>query len=406
MKRLQALLLAAGVALGLSRPALAVDLHMIVAHYSDNTLDIFQKAAKRYEAAHPDVHINVEDVSWDNLQQRLATDIAAGTAPDISIIATRWLLDYVKNDIAEPLDSYIKPEFRSRFYENLLAPGIVDSKTYILPLLASTRALYYNKDLFTAAGIAAPPKTWDELKADAKQIVAKGQYGFGIQGKEIETDTYWYYPFWTYGGEILVNGKSGINSDAGVTATKLYKSFIDEKLSQPSPTGSNRQDIEALFKQGRVGAIISGPWLRGQLASEAPKLKYGIASVPAGTKVATWAGSDSILLFKSSPNKQAAWQFIQDGVFSTETMLDFTLREGFLPALKEEMKDKRLAEDASLKAFTDMLPVAKFAPLMPEWNQVVDTTISALQQVYLGQAEAKPALDGAATKINGLLSAQ
>ncbi len=191
-----------------------------------------------------------------------------------------------------------------------------------------------------------------------------------------------------------------------MTATALYKSFIDEKLSQPSPTGSNRQDIEALFKQGRVGAIISGPWLRGQLASEAPKLKYGIASVPAGTREATWAGSDSIMLFKSSANKQAAWQFIQDGVFSTETMLDFTLREGFLPALKEEMKDKRLADDASLKAFTDMLPVAKFAPLMPAWNQIVDTTISALQQVYLGQAQPKPALDAAAAKIYGLLSAQ
>jgi multiple sugar transport system substrate-binding protein len=406
MKVLHNLTLATALALGTVAPAMATDLHVIVAHYSDNTLGIFQRAAQRFEATHPDIHINVEDVSWDNLQQRLATDVAAGTPPDVSIIATRWLLDYAQNDIAEPLDSYITPEFRNRFYENLLAPGIVDGKTYLLPILASTRALYYNKDLFAKAGLTEAPKTWDDLRTDAQKIVANGQYGFGIQGKEIETDTYWYYPFWAYGGEILVNGKSGINSDAGVTATKLYKSFIDDKLSQPSPTGSNRQDIETLFKQGRVGAIISGPWLRGQLASDAPNLKYGLAAVPVGTKEATWAGSDSIVMFKSSPNKQAAWQFIQDGVFSDQTMLDFTLTEGFLPALKEEMNDKRLADDASLKAFTDMLPFAKFAPLMPKWDQVVDTTTSALQKVYLGQEEPKAALDAAATTVNQLISGQ
>lgn len=404
MKLVRTLSLAAVLAIGTTAPSFAVDLHMIVAHYSDKTLGVFQRAAERFEKSHPDVHINVEDVSWDNLQQRLATDIAGGTAPDISIVATRWLLDYSQNDIAEPLDSYMTPEFRNEFYTNLLSPGIVDGKTYLLPILASTRALYYNKDLFAKAGLAGPPKTWDDLRADAKKIVAQGQYGFGIQGKEIETDTYFYYPFWAYGGEILVNGKSGLNSEAGVTAATLYKSFIDDKLSQPNPTGSNRQDIETLFKQGRVGAIISGPWLRGQLASEAPDVKYGLAAVPVGTKQATWAGSDSIMLFKSSPNKKIAWQFIQDSLFSLQTRLDFDLAEGFLPVLKAEMKDPRLADDASLKAFADMLPYAKFAPLMPQWEQVVATTTSALQRVYLGQQQPKAALDDAAAKIDQLIA--
>ena len=275
-----------------------------------------------------------------------------------------------------------------------------------MPILASTRALYYNEDLFGKAGIAAAPKTWEELRADAAKIKAGGNYGFGIQGKEIETDTYWYYPFWTFGGEILVNGKSGIDSDAGVKAASLYKSFIDQGLSQPSPTGSNRQDIETLFKQGRVGAIISGPWLRGQLKAEAPNLHYGLAAVPVETTQATWAGSDSLMVFKSSPNKKEAWDFIEKGLFSPETRLEFDLTEGFLPVLKEEMENKQLADDASLKAFADMLSFAKFAPLMPQWEQVVAATTSALQKVYLGQKTPKEALDAAAKQIDGLIAAQ
>jgi multiple sugar transport system substrate-binding protein len=368
MKRTSRLSLLGISALAMSiaaMPAFAkTQLHVIVAHFSDQTLTTFQNAAKRFEATHPDVEINIEDVSWDNLQQRLATDIAGGTAPDISVIATRWVLDYVQNDIAEPLDGYIKPEFRSRFYENLLKPGTVDGKTYLLPILASTRALYYNKDLYE------------------------------------------YYPFWSYGGDIVKDGKSGIASDAGVQAANLYKSFIDGGLSQPSPTGSNRQDIETLFKQGRLGALVTGPWLRGQIASEAPNLHYGIAQMPGATKQLTWGGTDSMMLFKSSPNKEIAWQFMQEGIFSTETRLEFTLSEGFLPVLKEEMNDPKLANDASLKAFADMLPIAQFAPLMPQWEQVVAATTAALQQIYLGQQDAKTALGAAATQIDGLIAAQ
>lgn len=408
--RLLSLLGLSALVLGLAgAPASAkTQLHMIVAHFSDHTLTTFQDAAKRFEATHPDVEINVEDVSWDNLQQRLATDIAGGTAPDISIIATRWVLDYVQNGIAEPLDGYITPQFRGRFYENLLVPGTVNGKVYLLPILASTRALYYNKDLYEKAGVATPPKTWDELRAASEKVKALGgaAYGFGIQGKEIETDTYWYFPFWSYGGEIVQNGKSGIAGEAGVTAAQLYKSFIDQGLSQPSPTGSNRQDIETLFKQGRLGALVTGPWLRGQIAAEAPKLNYGMVPMPAGTKALTWGGTDSVMLFKSSPNKEIAWKFIEEGIFSKETRLEFTLSEGFLPVLKEEMDDPRLAGDKSLKVFADMLPIAKFAPLIPQWEQVVAATISALQQIYLGQADAKTALGAAASQIDTLIAPQ
>ena len=396
------------MSLALAPASAATKIHVIVAHFSDHTLTTFENAAKRFEAAHPDVDVVIEDVSWDNLQQRLATDIAGGTAPDVSVIATRWVLDYAQNDIAEPLDSYITPEFRSRFYENLIIPGVVGDKTYLLPILASTRALYYNKGLYEKAGVTEVPKTWDDLLAASQKVKEKGEgaYGFGIQGKEIETDTYWYFPFWSYGGDIVKNGKSGIASDAGVKAVNLYKSFIDKGLSQPSPTGSNRQDIETLFKQGRLGAMVSGPWLRGQIASEAPNLSYGMAPMPEGTERLTWGGSDSMMLFKSSPNKELAWKFIEEGIFAKETRLEFTLSEGFLPVLKEEMDDPRLANDASLKIFASMLPIAKFAPLIPQWEQVVAATTSALQQVYLGQADAKTALDGAAAQIDGLIAPQ
>ncbi|MCK1978319.1 extracellular solute-binding protein, partial [Jeotgalicoccus huakuii] len=79
--------------------------------------------------------------------QKLTTDISAGTNADLSIIGTRWLIDFVQQGIAEPLDGYMNDEFKGRFIETFLSPSILEGKTYGLPIAASARAMYYNKDL-------------------------------------------------------------------------------------------------------------------------------------------------------------------------------------------------------------------------------------------------------------------
>jgi multiple sugar transport system substrate-binding protein len=383
----------------------ATELRVTVTHYSAETGPIFEGMAQDFEAANPDVDVKIEVVQWDNLQQRLTTDIAGGTAPDISIIGTRSLVDYVQQDIAEPLDGYVTPEFRARFIEAFLSPSTIEGKLYGLPVAASARAMYYNEDLLAKAGVAGPPATWDEVVAAAQKVKALGPdtYGLAIQGKEIETDAYWYYALWTQGGELIQDGKSGIASEAGIKAATLYKGMIDQGLSQPDPTGYNRQDIERLFKQGKAAMVLSGPWLRGQIATEAPGLNYGIAAIPAGAAKATYGVTDSIIMFKSSQAKDVAWKFLQDAAFSEKWRREFTLKEGFLPVTKAEAADPHFVNDPQLKALTDLLPTAKFAPLIPNWEQMADTTAGALQKIYLGQAQPEAALKEAAAAIDGLM---
>ncbi len=207
-----------------------------MAEYSAKTGPYFEKVAKDFEAAHPGTDIQIEVVPWDSLQQKLTTDISAGTNSDLSIIGTRWLLDFVSQGIAEPLDGYMDQAFKDRFIPTFLTPSVMEGKTYGLPIAASARAMYYNKDLFQKAGVADAPKTWAELEDAAKKISALGDgvYGFGLQGKEIETDVYYYYGMWSYGSEIVKDGKSGLSSPQAAEAAKLYKRMIDEKATQPA----------------------------------------------------------------------------------------------------------------------------------------------------------------------------
>src|SRR5690606_18566105 len=100
---------------------------------------------------------------------------------------------------------------------------------------------------------------------------------------------------WSFGGDILTeDGTSSLGSEAALEAANLYKMLIDEGLTQPGVTAYNREDVQNLFKQGRVGMMITAPFLRTQIAEEAPDLDYGVVPVPAGVTSATYGVTDSI----------------------------------------------------------------------------------------------------------------
>jgi len=396
-----------GVALlALSAAAEAGTVRVTVAEYSAKTGPYFEKVAKDFETAHPGTDIQIEVVPWDSLQQKLTTDISAGTNADLSIIGTRWLLDFVSQGIAEPLDGYMDQAFKDRFISTFLTPSVMEDKTYGLPIAASARAMYYNKDLFQKAGVANPPKTWAELEDAAKKISALGDgvYGFGLQGKEIETDVYYYYAMWSHGAEIVEDGKSGLSSAGATEAAKLYKRLIDEKATQPGVTSYSREDTQNLFKQGKLGMVITAPFLSNQIRDEAPNLQYGVTGIPAGPSgdKGTYGVTDSIIMFQNSKNKDEAFQFL-DFLFQTPQRVAFTVNEGFLPVEKEEAEDKHFTDSADLKVFTSLLPDARFAPVIPGWEEIADLTSNALQSIYLGKEDVEPALKAAAAKADAIL---
>jgi multiple sugar transport system substrate-binding protein len=384
---------------GMAMSAHADTVRVTVAHYSDATAPYFQQVASEFEKANPGTTIKIEDVSWDTLQQKLQTDITGGANADLAIVGTRWLLDFVKDDVAEPLDGYMDASFKNRFIGPFLAPGQINGKIYGLPIAASARGLYYNKDLLAKVGYPNGPKTWSDVIDASKKLKAQGIAGFGLQGKEIETDVYFYYALWSYGGDVVgKDGKAAFNSPAGVKAATLYKTLIDEGLTEPGVTGYSREDVQNLFKQGRVAMVISAPFLAKQIAKEAPNLKYGIDPIPMGTKNATYAVTDSIVMFKNSKVKKSAWKFL-DYLFTKEPRVKFTSTEGFLPTTKAEATDPAF-DNPDTKAFIALLPSAKFAPTITGWEDTAKAVSDAMQSIYLGKAQPAAALNAAAEKAN------
>ena len=386
--------------------ALAGDVRVTVAEYSSKTGPYFEKMAAQFEEANPDINVEIEVTPWDVLLQKLTTDISGGANADLAIIGTRWLLDFVEQDVAEPLDGYIDDEFRGRFIETFLSPSVMEDKVFGLPIAASARAMFYNKSLFEEAGVE-PPETWEDVKAAAEKISALGDdiAGFGLQGKEIETDVYFYYPMWSYGGSILdEDGSSGLDSEAAIQAATLYKEMIDGGLTQDGPTAYSREDVQNLFKQGKVGMMITAPFLSNQIKEEAPDLEYGIVPIPAGPDGdrGTYGVTDSIIMFSNSDNKDEAWKFM-DFLFTQGPRSEFTQGEGFLPVNAAVSEEDAFTQNEDLKAFAAVLPDARFAPVITGWEEIADATSAALQRVYLGEATPEEALTAAAAEADRIL---
>ena len=396
-------LAAAGLAMVPAGAHAVTEVRVVVPRNSAQTGPIFEAAAAAFEAGHPGIDILIEVVGWESLYQMLTGEITAGTPPDLAVIGTRWLPNFVANGAVEPLEARATPDVRNLFIPAFLTPSEVDGRLWGLPAAGSARALYYNRTLFAAAGIDRPPATWEALESDARAVAAlDGEtYGYGLQGKEIETDVYFYYAMWSHGVELIEeDGTSGLDSDAAIAAAEMYRRFIADGLTQPEVTAYNREDVQDLFKAGNVGMMITGPWLRDQLAQEAPGLDYAVAAVPSGTQSATYGVTDTMVMFAGSEAKDAAWQFMEY-LSQTEFRGQLAEREGFLPTTIAE--SAAIADDPGLAPFAAMLPHARFTPPIANWEVIADITANALRRIYLGDEPPRDALRRAAAEIDAIL---
>jgi len=374
--------------------------------YDTNTRPYMQKIKEDFAKVHPDIDLDIEICSWDQGHEKLATYIAGKRPPDLANVATIWLTEYVSMGIVEPLDPFLKPEMRQQFIPFTLERATYDGKLYGLPIAVSARALYYNKKLLAKGG-GKPPANWDELVQTARKITdpANQIYGFGVQGAKVETDTYWYYFLWANGGDIFdEKGECILNRPEAIEALQFEVDLVNKyKVTQPGPTASNREGLQDLFKTGKLGMMITGPWFWGMLDKEAPDIQYGLAPVPRRKQQITMRVTDNLMMFKACQNKEAAWRFVEF-FYDDARRLEFDKTFGMLPEKETVARDPYFQNNPNWKFFMDLLPTGKFQPRHKDWERISQEIIKAVQSAILQEKTPKQALDEAKARIDAILA--
>ncbi|HNN12992.1 MAG TPA: sugar ABC transporter substrate-binding protein [Anaerolineales bacterium] len=388
------------------------EINFVFMKTSELTEPYWQDVIGKFESENPNIKVNLYIFDWGVGDQEIQKMIDAGNPPTLARVATRWVPTYMAAGLLETVDKYITDEFRSQFIPVLMNEGSqYDGLTFGLPITVTSRAMYYNKDLFAKAGISEPPTTWEDLKKDAAAIRALGPdiYGFGIQGKDVDTSTYFYYFLWGNGGDVLTadGTRPAFNGEEGQAALNFIHGMMDEGLTQPDPALTDRNALMDLFRDGRLGMVITPPMLSTKLAKEAPALNYGLAPIPYNTDPITIAAQDSLILFKQSTDaqKEAAWKFI-NFLYQDEYRLKYALMEGVLPEKVSVAEKPEITENPSTAFFMNQLysPSARFEQVNVRSVDIATAVAEALQATYRGEMSPADALKEAETQVLRILS--
>jgi multiple sugar transport system substrate-binding protein len=366
----------------------------VAAQYSNATEPYWKNLIENFQKENPDIKVNLQVVGWDVISQKVNTLISTNQAPDLLNIDL--FSAYVNDDLLMDASKVISPELRARFYDSMYKGNEIDGVNYAIPLGASVRSLYYNKDIFAKAGIANPPKTWTELRQDAKIIKDKtGIDAFGIEMTDFEGEAFFSYFAFGNGGGWKKDGKWALNSPENIVAFNFMNDLINtDKVTNPKPTAINRDELQKVFGAGKLAMMLTANFFPTILKTDAPELNYGVSPMPVndGKPPTALFVQDSLMVFKSAKNLQAIGKFL-DYFYKDENYQDFMTKEGFLPAIKS-VGDTMSAQDPITAEFIQELSEAQTYPVADiNYPEIKVEAIKALQKVILGESSVESALN-------------
>jgi multiple sugar transport system substrate-binding protein len=351
---------------GTSGPSITV----VIAEYSkDHTRPFWTALAEQYTKAGGG-KVDLRVIDWNSIDQQVSTMIQNNQPPDV--LNLNSFSSYARDGLLYPADDVLSPATRADFLEPFVQAGQYKGTLFGMPILSSARAFFYNRDLFAKAGVAAPPKTWDEFVQTAKKIQALGGgvIGYALPLGPEEAQAEWSIWMWNGGGDWKAGDTWAINSEANVRTLGFLADLANRhKVTQVNPGKTNRTDgAFQLFKDGKVGMVIGFSPLAAQLDAE-KKVSYGVAEMPtSGTRSVTLGVEDYLMAFKKKDNRDAVKRFL-DLYYQPDTITKWITAEGFLPVTKTGLE--RMRANPKLTPYLDALPNARLVPTTdPAWDRV------------------------------------
>lgn len=303
-------------------------------------IDEFNASQDEYEASH--VYVPFADY-----EKQLTLGIASGELPDLVILDGCGMASFIQlglfGDISDADINW------DEYMEGPMESTMLDGKHYGIPFATNCTALFYNKDLFDAAGIDYPDEntTWDEFHEMAKALTKDGVSGFGNAATNTDEGTFqclqWLY---TAGGSYT-------DIEDGVDAYKLMQEMIEDGSWIKECVNWTQSDVNNNFMAGNLAMQQNGPWQIPGIEANAPDLNYGVTVLPkkdADSEQATsiLGGENMGVVNKDDTSGAEAFLKYYD---QTDVMVDAMKQYGSYPPKTEAAKDSYWTDDPIQKAF-------------------------------------------------------
>ncbi len=365
-----------------------------------------QPILDEFHKQNPDIEVQMEQLTWQSGLEKITAAVAAGTVPDLCELGSTWFPRFAaQGALADWTDSTGAIESQFALWELARSKG----RTYGLPWMVGTRALFWNKTLFAHAGLDTnlAPATWPELIEAARRIHAlrEGVAGYGVNAGERYILFKKFMPYaWSNGAELLSpDGRSSaFDSPASIEALELY-------LTLAQHGRVDRQDqLDEAFLQGRLGAQISGAWLFRKIPAQAPDLRYGVALVPRpdpdrGTH-GSFAGGEILVSFNASKNPGGAFRLARFLASKDAALALAKANKAVQPAALGAVDDPYYRERPEEAMMVEQLLFARPTPNHPDWLDMEAAIEDEVEQALYGKKTATAAVRRAGERMNEILA--
>jgi multiple sugar transport system substrate-binding protein len=383
------------------------------------------------------IKVEYEKLPETQFREKLLLALSTG-AGTYDVFMTGYIDDfrYVGGGWIEPLDDYIKnpaltaPDWDfGDFYTSLIdvnrwnseaGQGVGQGPLWALPVNEEGYCLFYRKDIFDQEGLK-PPTNYDDLLKIAEQLHGKEYDGQKVSGFVARGDRTWPTTttgygtvFWSWGADVIDADawKSTVNSEAGVAATEYWGKLM--KFAPEGVTGFTWYEAMQAFMNGSVAMFIDADHMAGSFEDPAQskvtgKVGYTVPPKgPGGIRTNIWIWS--LGMASQAKEKDASWLFLQ-WASAKENLIASTVKNNINPCRKSVATSPEVLE--YMKAWGDYPAVyqeliEKYSrvqvPALPEFAQLGDGWAQSVQEVVIGQKDAKTAMNEAAANMDKVLA--
>ncbi len=376
-------------------------LFMAQAAYSEADVRAMTDA---FTKANPDIKVNLEFVPYEGLHDKTVLAQGAGNAYDVVLFDVIWPAEFAANKVLVDVSSKITDEMKKGVLPGAWTTVKYGDKFYGMPWILDTKYLFYNKEILAKAGIANPPKTWEELSADAKIIKDKGILASPIawSWSQAEAAICDYTTLVSaFGGDFLKDGKPAFQTGGGLDALKYMVDSYKSGVTNPNSKEFLEEDVRKVFENGDAAFALN--WTYMYNMANDPKDskvagKVGVVPAPgvAGKSEASAVnGSMGLGVTTASKHQDEAWKYI---VFMTSQQTQNAYAKLSLPIWASSYTDPAVTKDQEelIAAAKVGLSVMYPRPTTPKYQEISVALQQAIQEALLGQATPEDALKTAA----------
>jgi multiple sugar transport system substrate-binding protein len=323
--------------------------------------DTLQEIMSAYQARHSNVSFAYKMLRFDEYEEELVRAFATGEGPDIFSIHNTWMKEY--QDLMVPLPETMtlpyketkgtikketvitfreeptvsERELKTDFVDQVAKDAILsyqpdprkssESRIFGLPLSVDTLALFYNKDLLNAAGIAQPPTTWEEFKEQVKLLTRVDQNGDILQSgaamgsaENVERAADILSILMMQNGTIMERNHqptfaaaSETSETPGLDAALFYTAFANP-LKEVYTWNEDEPDSFEAFTTGKTAFLFGYSYHLPLIRARAPKLNVAVSALPQiaeESREVNYANYWFEVVAKASENQKWAWDFVQ-----------------------------------------------------------------------------------------------